>query len=400
MKDQRSFQCLWMGQSLANMGDVFYIIGIIQLINTLTGSVFAMTMVPFILTTASFVSGFLTPVLIDRYPLKPLLFYSQSGKTGVLLLLSVFVPFLNSVIFIFIVVILIGLLDGCATPVRNALVPYYVSNHQLVKANSFLATMDQTIRLGGWPVGGILMVWMGTGSYLWLILILFAAASVMIAYLAPIKKENRETPSKMWSSMREGWLILWHNRVLRTISVMDILETIANVVWIAAIMYVYVDEVLGVGKEWWGYINGAFFGGLMLGGLVSIKGAPLITRSPKTFILVGLLGTSLVTFIFGIGPTAIMALLLSIFMGFLGQIKDITQQTIVQTNVKVEQLAKVYSAQGTYMACVFGCASLGMGALADSFGVRSIFYLAAALLLLALIVAVFNHRLFLIHSEE
>lgn len=398
--DKRSFRFLWMGQSLANLGDVFYIIGVIQLINTLTGSILAMTMVPFLITAANFTSGLLTPILIDRLPLKPLLLYSQFGKTVVLLVLGVVSLFSGSALFIFAVIILIGLLDGCASPVRNALIPHYVPHQQLVKANSFLATLDQTIRLGGWPTGGILMVWMGITPFLWFVFILFAVATVMMASLTAIGKEKQAQGTNVWSSIKEGWLILWHDRLLRILSTMDILETIASVVWIAAIMYVYVDDVLGVGEEWWGYINGAFFGGLMLGGLFGLKGDRLIARSPKTFIMMGLCGSALVTLVFGISSSTVIALVFSVLIGILGQMKDITQQTIVQTSVKKHQLAKVYSAQGTLMAGVFGVASLGMGALADKFGVRFIFYLASGLLIVALLVAIVNHRRFVIRTEE
>ncbi len=53
-----SFRFLWIGQSMANLGDVFYIVAIISLLYTLTESPFALALVPFMNMFGRFILPF------------------------------------------------------------------------------------------------------------------------------------------------------------------------------------------------------------------------------------------------------------------------------------------------------------------------------------------------------
>ncbi|MDD9795605.1 MFS transporter, partial [Priestia megaterium] len=115
MVNKSSFRFLWMGQSLANCGDVFYIVGLITTIYEATGSATYMALVPFFITTSRFISGVIAPLIIDRTRLKLMLAYSQLGKTVIILLLAGFSStFLSSdtIFLIFLFVIVISFLDG------------------------------------------------------------------------------------------------------------------------------------------------------------------------------------------------------------------------------------------------------------------------------------------------
>ncbi|MCR1287057.1 hypothetical protein [Shouchella clausii] len=95
-----SFRFLWISQLFANIGGVFYIVGLIPLIHAVTGSAAAMALVPFLTMVSRFVSAMIAPLLLERMHLQPLLALSQFGKTFVLLLLACFStmrrPFLRS----------------------------------------------------------------------------------------------------------------------------------------------------------------------------------------------------------------------------------------------------------------------------------------------------------------
>lgn len=60
MKLNRNFNYLLAGQSLANIGDVLYIVSIIYLIFELTESATAAAAVPFVITGSMFISNLLT----------------------------------------------------------------------------------------------------------------------------------------------------------------------------------------------------------------------------------------------------------------------------------------------------------------------------------------------------
>ncbi|MCE4950042.1 MFS transporter [Staphylococcus hominis] len=397
--NKSSFRFLWLGQSLANSGDVFYMVGLIAIIYELTGSVTYMAFVPFFITTSRFLSGLVAPLIIERVKLKSLLAYSQLGKTVAIIILTGYIEFFssfNASFLIFLFVIIISFLDGWANPARNALIPILVEQDALVKANSFLAILDQTIRLGGWVVGGMLVAIMGGTNVIWLTFILFVASTIMM-FLIPnidgnIVSDEQTKKSSNWEVLKKGWVTIWQTPTLRTISIVEFFESIANVVWVAAIMYVYVDQVLQTGEQWWGYINATFFAGLMIGGFLSLKWSHLVDRLSSKVIVVGAILASLTTLMFGLTSTPWMALVLSLLFGIVNQIKDVAQETLVQRSVVHRLLPNIYSAKDALITAIFGISSLILGNFTDLFGVRYTFILAATLLFFSAIFVMINRN--------
>lgn len=293
-------------------------------------------------------------------------------------------------------VIIISFLDGWANPARNSLVPIFIEKDSLVKANSFLAIIDQTIRLGGWAVGGVLVAFIGDKNVIWLTLILYAIASIMMFLIKNVDNEfindKNQSHTSIGDKLKEGWLTIWHTSSLRIISIVEFLESIANVVWVAAIMYVYVDQILQTNEQWWGYINASFFAGLMIGGSISLKWSYLINNFVSTVIIVGAFGASITTLMFSLVSTPWISLIIALLFGILNQIKDVAQQTSVQKSVIHRLLPKVYSAKDTIITATFGLSSLLLGNLTDIVGVKFVFLLSAIILLISAIFVLLNRK--------
>lgn len=107
-----SFRFLWIGQLFANLGDVFYVVGLISILYTVTESVMYLAMLPFLNTFGRFISSFISPLLLNKYRLKSLLVSSQLSKTTILLILAIWASFQSSLGIWFIVccILLIALL--------------------------------------------------------------------------------------------------------------------------------------------------------------------------------------------------------------------------------------------------------------------------------------------------
>src|SRR5690606_3593885 len=158
----RNFNLLLTGQSFANIGDVLYIVSIIYLIFELTGSAAAAAFVPFTITASMFISNTLTPLLMQHFNLKWLLAGSQMGKTGLLMALAFVMPqlALSNYVWLFVVISFVAFLDGCANPVTQSLIPVYVKNGQLLKANGLNDSVTQFIQTATWFIGSSLLLWM------------------------------------------------------------------------------------------------------------------------------------------------------------------------------------------------------------------------------------------------
>jgi len=397
MKSNKNLVLLVTGQSFANLGDVFYIIGVISILYNLTGSATVSALVPFIITMAMFISSLLTPLLLGKYRLKTLLVWSQGSKTVLLgILMLVVYVFMNDTNYwvIYFLVGLIGFLDGCANPIMRALIPYYVEDASLLKANSMLEAVTQMIQIGAWLFGGLLLLAISPFQLIVIVGFLFLLSSITLSLLQHVNYIDEKEIS-VWSQLSDGWRSIGSTPVLRKIVQMDILETIAGTVWIAAILYVYVEQVLEAGEQWWGFINGSFFIGFLAASLYCLKYPHVVEKYKFFFICYGALLSGVLTIIFGsISSYPLIALFLSICIGLFSQLKNIPQQTVIQRSIPMEKLVTVYTSLGTVGSGIFGVSALAIGIIADLVGIRAVFVISGLLLLYIGILVFWNKRLF------
>ncbi|MCD7036026.1 MFS transporter [Metabacillus sp. GX 13764] len=387
-----SFRYLWIGQTLANTGDIFYIAGLIAVLYQLTGSAMILAAVPLCITIAKMISGLLAPLLLDKFRLESLLFYSQGGKT---LLLLVLAAESRSMLFVlFTLVFCISFLDGFAGPARNAMLPSLVEREELMKANSFVATLDQAVQLGGWALGGVLGAAVGGMPLLWITILLFFTSTALMRAVRIKKSPQEAVPASKWESVKEGWQVIWKVPALRTIHILLILETATGAVWIAALLYIYVKEQLQMGEEWWGYINASFFLGLIAGGLISFRCANFLERHLRFLIPAGGFGIALSTLWFGLTVSPAAALTASALFGIMEQVKTVCMTTALQQSAALHQMPKVYSAQGTLIALVFGMCSAITGFAADRAPIGFVYAGAAAILGLSALYSAAKRRQF------
>ncbi len=380
----KSFRSLWIGQSLANLGDVFYIVGLISILYSVTGSPVYLALLPFLNMAGRAVSGAISPLMLNKYKLKSMLVSSQVSKTLALFILSGWLWLQSSpeILFVLVLIFVIAFFDGWALPASDAMLPRLVEKEELMKANSFLALLNESIQLGGWALGGILTAAAGGQNVIWLTLAFYAVSSLMMQLIndkIPFQS-NTEKQSTV-NVLLEGWISIWTQPVLRSFHVVILIEAIANVVWIAATLYVFVAEVLKAGEAWWGYINTSFFMGLILGGVICKKFSSIFEKNMKLTLISTSFGVAIVTLLFGANSLAWAALLLVFLSGLIHQIKGIILYTYIQKEVAAEELPKVFSAQHTLVSMAFALSTVLFGAMAENNSAEITFVIAGILLL-------------------
>ncbi len=397
----KNFNLLLTGQSLANIGDILYTVSIISLIFTMTGSATAASFVPFTITSCMFISSLLTPLLFGKVSLKWLMTGSQIGKTILLFLLGILLISITEADFywLFLLIGLIAFLDGCANPIKQTLIPHYVKSEQLLKANGISESITQFIQTIMWFAGSLFLVILSSQQLIWIVGCLFVLASIVLSLLENVPSNQSNQQGRQLAQIQKGWKTISTTPILRQIIKIDILETIAGTVWIAAIVLVFVNDVLDSDEKWWGFINGAYFLGLIAGSLYCVKHATFIENRLGNVILLNSLMTALMTVLFSINSLPIIALCLSLCVGFFGQIKNIPQQTIIQSSVSKDELSTVYTSLGAASTGVFGISSILIGILADLMGVRFVFLISGLLLVLVSFV-IFKHKYLFIQNSR
>ena len=344
-----------------------------------------MALLPFLNMAGRMISSSLAPLLFNRYRLKPLLVISQTLKTVLLLILAVGSLYALSLSFMFIIIFAVAFLDGLALPASTALIPRIVEKSQLLRANAILSMVNESTQLGGWALGGILVAEKKKKIVIWITFILFVLSTMFLLFIIDHTPFERKINVAKKQQLTEGFQLIWNNHSFRTIHIMIIFESIANVVWVAVIMYLFVADVLHVSEAWWGYMNAAFFIGLVIGGFICTKFERVFEQNLKTIVLFSSVTVAIVMLAFGLNRIAIVALILSLFFGIFDQFKGILLGTWLQLKATDDQLMKVYSAQGVLTFLLFGLSTLLAGALANIFSIQWLFIGAGILLLLSAI---------------
>ncbi|MCA1054944.1 MFS transporter [Rossellomorea aquimaris] len=389
----RSFRLLWLGQTCANFGDILYLVGLISILYSISESVVYLALVPFLSTMGRFTSGMISPLLLNRYKLKTLLLNAQAAKTLIILILAIFSQTSQDTLFTYftLFVLLTSFLDGWAGPATQSMLPRLVKEEEIFKANNFVYLLMDSIQLGGWAIGGILVAQMGGTSVIWITFTLYLLSTLLMSGIIDRSPFEKKTSENKVASLISDWKIIWKTPLVRSIHIVLFLESVANVVWIAAILYVFVEEVLHASEAWWGYLNTTFFIGIIVGGLLCARYNQFIENHMKKVLMISAFGVSIVAILFGQNSIGWIALCLSIMSGFLEQLKSITLNTYLQKNATSHDLPKIYSIQSAMTSLLFGCSTLLYGMLTEMFSVTFVFTLSGCLLAISFLYILMNH---------
>ncbi len=376
--NSRTFNYLWLGQILANVGDIFLIIGLISLVYKQTSSPFFVALTSLIIIFSRIISNALSP-LLNQFSLKKILLHAQTGKTILIGLFSISFFYLvePTVHLVYVFAIVLSLLDSFILPAKNAYVPFLIKREELMAPNGYLSMTDQTLLIVSWAIGGVLYGLLSAKVFFLLLLVLYVI-STFIKFKVPFIPTNSVVEKQVWfTQLGEGWREIKKNKNLKVIFTLNVFQTVSSVVWLAATLFLFVEKQLQLGSQWWGYINSSFFIGLMSGSLLLFKNQRFFIKYTEKWLIITMALSVLIIFIFGWTSFGIMALLLSFLFGAVEQIKTIMLQTMLQYNTPPEKIGKVYAVHGLFTTILFGITIAIAGWLMEKTSVSALFLFVA-----------------------
>lgn len=384
---------LLLSQAVANLADVFCRVVVIANVFVISGSVMATSVVPILIGLASFVASFLVPLVTRRVSLHRVLFLTQLGKT-VLLAILFFVLSQSatiSILLLYLLVALISLLDGFAAPVSYAIVPHYAQD--LGKANAALSMSSESVQLVGWGLGGLLFASLGLHLSSLIVVGLFTLATLLMMTLPPVKSKELPAETSL-ETLTKGWKLVVREPKLRLIVQANLLEILANTVWVSSVLLVFVTDILHQTESYWGYANTAYSLGILAGGFLVYRWSESILRHKWQSMVASLLATAVATVLVIGLPYPVAFLALSLLVGFFSQVKEIPESVLVQEGVDEADLVNVYSVLEVLSTLAFSGFIFLVSALTDRFGVVLSFWLTVACLLLEAIL-IFKQKQYL-----
>lgn len=211
----KNFTWMFLGRMITNVGDSLYAVAAMWLVYDLGGSTYYTGLAGFLSIIPRLLQFFSGP-LIDRFPIRPLLIYTQIIQAIFLLIVPLASHFnFLTVTLVLIITPILTTLNMFVYPAQMAALPTFLNENELTKGNSLFSLAYQGMDIACNAIAGLLIVLIGAIS----IYILDAVTFLIGAYIfsmirIPIKKSDKleesgsSTTTKYLSNLLDGLKII------------------------------------------------------------------------------------------------------------------------------------------------------------------------------------------------
>lgn len=272
----REYRKLWAGNAASNFGDGISFVAIPLLATALTSNPLLIAGLSMVYSAAKFLVVLPIGAFVDRLDRKTILWVANLSRSILLIALAALVATgTGSIIALYVVFTLIGLLETAADNSALSILPSLVNTKDLDKANSQItATQLVADEFIGPPLGGLMFaaaislpIAITGGAY--------AAAALfflgMVGNFRP-KQLNAQPPS-LRREVAEGAAWLIRHRLLRSLAIISGLASVAYMMPFS-VLVLFAEDVLGLGSTGYGILLSVS----ALGGLIGSAMAARLRR--------------------------------------------------------------------------------------------------------------------------
>jgi MFS transporter, DHA3 family, macrolide efflux protein len=388
------FVSFWLAQTVSLFGDRLHQVALAVLVYAVTNSPLATGMVFLAATLPNIVLGPIAGTFVDRWEHKRVMIVSDVIRAALVLVL----PFAASVdiLLIYPIVFLTTTVSLFFRPAKVAFVPRIVKSDDLLAANSATWTADTLADIGGFPLAGLFVAFLGqdlelaffvdSATYLLSALLLVGIA------VPPLVRELRPRVGgaivAFGTELAEGWRFLRGQPPLIQNTLISVLAQMSVGVTLA-LTVVYAKDALD-GRlipypESYAAIETAIGVGNLVGGLaVGLIGA----RLRKGWLVVaGFIGMGVATVLLGLTSSVLVALAAAALIGIANLVYIVPTQTIFVELTPIELMGRVVAFRSSL---VFGAMTAAMavsGILAEEVNVGLVIAGSGALTCVAGVIA-------------
>jgi MFS family permease len=383
---------LWYAQVVSVFGDflaLFAVISILTFKLHATAQQVTGVQIAYMLPIA--ILGMLAGVFVDRWPLKPTMVSSDGIRAALCLLLLA----ANHIWHFYAILAAISVVSSFFGPAQGVAIRSAVPLHGLRSANALMQQVMFGMRIIGPAIAAFMVAYLGAASCYILDSVSFVASACLIASVVFLKpertapkpetatEENTSAIGKVWLDMKQGISFIIHHAALLFV----ILAMAAGMFVIGCfgpLIAIYVRDSLHASTKMFGIASPMIGLGMLLG----INGLNTFGKKLSNTLLVysGLCGIAIGLVILTLLPHVWSTLVGNFIIGIAVAAIIVPAQTLFQQATPPELMGRVGS---TFMSIIFAAQIAGLvlsGILTQHIGVRQVFALCAAMLVILIAV--------------
>jgi len=380
----KNFRYYWIGMSVSLIGTWMQNIAQPWLAYSLTKSPFLLSLIGTLQFTPVLFFSLFAGVIIDKFPKKQILLFTQSASLVITFILAILV-WKGKIQYwhILIMATALGIVNSIDMPTRQSFIIELVGKEDLMNAIALNSMVFNVARIIGPALAGIVMGYAGIAICFFTNSISFAAVVINLLFikLVPVQRKSKNN-SKVLKEIKDGLKYIYHNDILLyTILVLAIVGTFApnfNV-----LVPVFAKEILKQNEAGFGILMSFMGFGSFLGAMFI---ATLSKSGPKKFIIyiVPLIVGALLIIVGYTNIYLITGIFLAItgffFISFISSVNS-----TLQLNSSDEYRGRVMSVYTMVFAGSTPLGNLYAGLFAEHFNARVGFAACGAIIILLMI---------------
>lgn len=293
-----NFRNYWLGMCISLIGTWMQNVAQPWLAYSLTESAFLLGLVGALQFLPMLLFSLFAGVVVDRFPAKKIICFTQSGSAAITLILAVLV--LTGHIRYWHILVLaaaLGVVNTIDMPARQSFVIHLAGKEDLMNAIALNAAVFNGARIIGPAIAGLLMEYYGVGICFLINSISFGGVLISLFFIHPLNESVKLPAGKrILTDIKEGLAYVYHRRILLQVIILTaIVGTFAmnnNV-----LIPVFSQVVLGQGEKGLGFLFsfagiGSFTGAMLVAAMSQAGPKKLITYLAPLVIGVFLILTS------------------------------------------------------------------------------------------------------------
>jgi len=360
----RNFVLYSIGQAFSQFADRLVQIVLIGFVyKRWPGSTFHLAKIFFFTVIPAFFISPIAGVFVDRWNKKHVMIVSDMLRALMILLVPIFFIYRESVIPIYIIILLTFASACFFLPARLSVIPTLVSKENLLLANSASSITWVVAGIMGFSLGGFLAEAIGIRSSLYLNAIVYFLSALSFSLLViSMRKRNisgvvvNHTTEKIFSrktffhDLKEGFRTLFSDKKIRFVTIVFfILFSMVGALYIVSV--VFVQETLQSMTKYVGLFSTCIFVGLLVGSYIYGKIGHKLPRVKTILTSVFLVGIFINVFAIALKLTKIFWLggLATTFLGFFAAPIYVTANTIIHESIESKLRGRIFSYIGISM---------------------------------------------------